>query len=368
MLACSLDHWRAAGIDPVVVGMADETHLFAPTLTEVGYEVHLLPRVRSVSGLAALWRTLGIVRPQIVHIHSESCYDAVALLAALSPGVEGIVRTVHNNFRFTGQLRIRRTMRVAFARRLGVVWVACSSEVAATERSYSPHRPTRVVENWVDVDRIRVEATSAAAAGVRRELGIAPDVPVLALIGNCGGGKNHELIPEALQTVETPVELLHAGQRRQEPEAEAEAWRNLPARHTVRHLGGRDDVPALLAASDLVLLPSLYEGFSLVAGEALCAGVPVLAADTVGQQWLTAMRSATLLPLQPRAWAAAITRTLAEGPRSEATEASAAEARARLTPQRGVAEYVEAYQAALGHDRSFGAGGSQRCPSTDVSA
>jgi len=367
MLACSFDRWRAAGIEPIVVGMADERHLFAPTLTEVGYEVHLLPRVRSVSGLAALRRTLGIVRPQIVHIHSESCYDAVALLAALTPGVNGIVRTVHNNFRFTGQLRLRRTMRVAFARRLGVVWVACSSEVAATERSYSPH-PTRVVENWVDVDRIRAEATSEAAAGVRRELGIAPDAPMLALIGNCGVQKNHALIPEALQAVEAHVELVHAGHRRQEPEAEARAWRNLPARHTVHHLGGRDDIPALLAASDLLLLPSLYEGFPLVAGEGLCAGVPVLAADSVGLRWLTAMRSATLLPLHSRAWSTAISGAIAKGPSRDATEASAAEARARLTPKRGVAEYIEAYEAALGHDHFFDAPGSERTRTTNVSA
>jgi glycosyltransferase involved in cell wall biosynthesis len=219
--------------------------------------------------------------------------------------------------------------------------------VAATERSYSARPPIRVIENWVDVERIRAGATGDAGASVRRELAISPDAKVLGLIGNCGYPKNHELVSEALQAVEAPVEVLHAGNRRDEPEAEAKAWDSLSPRHTVHHLGVREDVPALLAASDLVLLPSLYEGFPLAAAEALCAGVPLLASETVGLRWLTSVASATLVPLRTSAWSGAISGCLTEGPSRDALAASTVEARARLAPERGVTEYVQAYRAAL---------------------
>lgn len=368
MLACSYRHWRDGGIEPIVAGMGDDPHPFAERLRQAGYDVHLLPPVRSVTGLAALRRTIRAVRPAIVHVHSESCYDAVSLLAATSPGVNGIVRTVHTNFRFTGQLRMRRMARAAFARRLGVVWVACSREVAETERSYFRYSSSRIVENWIDVNRLEREATPAAGAAMRRSLGIAPDKPVLALVGNCGSAKNHELVARALCTLEMPVELLHVGDRRKALGAERGAWERVPGRHRVHHLGARDDVPALLAASDLALLPSLYEGFPLVAAEAVCAGVPLLAADTVGLQWLSEMPSASLLPLECTAWAKSIGRALSGPPGRLLVKASAVKARARFRPERGVSEYRAAYAAALAAGPSLWAPGGRRRPATHAGA
>ena len=50
----------------------------------------------------------------------------------------------------------------------------------------------------------------------------------------------------------------------------------------VRWLGHRDDVPSLLAAADVFVLPSLNEGLPLAAMEAMLAGVPIVAADAGG--------------------------------------------------------------------------------------
>ena len=365
MLACSFDRWRAVGVEPVIVGMGDGEHPFAPTLRDAGYDVHLAPPVRSIRGLAALRRTIRATRPDVVHIHTESCFDAVALVAASSPGVAGIVRTVHSNFRVAGLLRVRRIVRARFAQRLGVVWVACSPEVAETERSHS-RNASRVVENWVDVEAISPEATHGAGERIRSELGIEPDAAVVALIGNCGGAKNHELIPASLDSVERAVTVLHVGRRLREPGAEAAAWRDLSGRHTVHHLGGRDDVPALLAASDLLVVPSLYEGMPLAPAEALCAGVPVLAADTVGLRWLRTLPSARLVGFEPHAWAAAIPEALARKPKPAESAAIAAAARARFGVERGVAEYVEAYEAALRTRRALRRARSRLGPIPEV--
>jgi glycosyltransferase involved in cell wall biosynthesis len=56
----------------------------------------------------------------------------------------------------------------------------------------------------------------------------------------------------------------------------------LGVRDRVRFLGRRDDVPALLAAADALVLPSWQEGLPLVVLEAMAAGVPVVATSVGG--------------------------------------------------------------------------------------
>lgn len=353
MLECSFDAWRAADVDPLVIGMSNGPHSFAQALVESGYRVSILPPVRSFRGQVCLGRTLRSQQPDIVHIHSESCFDAVAAIAASTPGVNGVVRTVHSNFAFAGALRARRRARVALARRLGVVWVACSPEVAETERSFSGCAPTLVVENWVDVERIVSGSSQRAGKEVRRQLGISEHASVVAVVGGCGEIKNHTLLAKALSAVSRPVHVLHAGSRRNETASEAAAWRELGGQHEVHHLGERSDVPALLAASDLLAQPSLWEGFCLAAAEALCAGVPVLAGDCDGLRWLASTGSTEVAALDAESWAAAIERMLAERPDAASLRSSANVARRRFDKGRGVAEYLAAYRTSLRASRRF---------------
>ena len=325
--------------------MSDGDHPYAPALQARGYQVVESHAVRSVRGLNGLRRSVQAIRPDIVHIHQESCFDAVAVISKLSRGVEGLVYTVHNSFPFEGNLRARRSARAAVSRRIGLTWVACAEQVAENERSRFGN-PTLVVENWVDVEALASGATDQAGELVRKALGVPAESPVLGLIGNCGLAKNHELIPEALNVVSSPVHVLHIGDRSRAPSAESASWPHLPDRHTVHHLGARDDIPGLLAACDLLLLPSRYEGLPLVAIEALCAGVPVLAADVLSLEWLRAFPAATLAPLSPCAWGAAIQTVLSRDWSAEA-ELSAQAARVRFNPARGVAEYAAIYEGVL---------------------
>jgi glycosyltransferase involved in cell wall biosynthesis len=345
MLECSHELWHALGIEPIIVGMAAGDHPYAAALRASGYRVIELPAARSARGLAALRRSLRLVRPDIVHIHQESCMDAVALVARSSPSVRGVVQTVHSSFPFTGNLRARRTVRAAFSRRLGVTWVACAHQVAENERARF-RNPTIVVENWVDIEALVAGATRDAGRLVREDLHVELTMPLLGLIGNCDEPKNHELIPLALAEVSQPIHVLHVGEARGMPMVEAAAWRRCPKRHVVHNLGPRDDIPRLLASCDLVLVPSRREGLPLVPIEALCAGVPVLAAEVPALEWLSAFPSAMLAPPEPSPWGKAIDAALARDWGRDLTDSSKA-ALARFEPSRGVAEYNSVYLDAL---------------------
>jgi glycosyltransferase involved in cell wall biosynthesis len=80
----------------------------------------------------------------------------------------------------------------------------------------------------------------------------------------------------------------------------------------VRFLGQRDDVPALLVASDLVVLPSLYEGLPLIILEAMAAGRPVVATWTSGtdEAVLDGETGRLVPPGDPQALAAGVVEVL----------------------------------------------------------
>ena len=75
----------------------------------------------------------------------------------------------------------------------------------------------------------------------------------------------------------------------------------------VRFLGQRDDIPALLGAADVVVVPSVWEGQPLIVQEALRAGRPLVASRTGGIPELTGEDAAVLVPQgDPAALAAAV--------------------------------------------------------------
>jgi glycosyltransferase involved in cell wall biosynthesis len=100
----------------------------------------------------------------------------------------------------------------------------------------------------------------------------------------------------------------------------------------VRFLGPRRDVPALLGAADVVVVPSTWEGQPLIVQEALRAGRPLVATLVGGIADLTGDDGAVLVPPgDPETLAAAITRIL-DDPEAAARLAAAARARAVRLP------------------------------------
>ena len=58
--------------------------------------------------------------------------------------------------------------------------------------------------------------------------------------------------------------------------------RQLELNNRTHFLGFRNDVPSLIKSSDIVIIPSEWEGFGIVAVEAMAAGKPVIASDVKG--------------------------------------------------------------------------------------
>jgi glycosyltransferase involved in cell wall biosynthesis len=125
----------------------------------------------------------------------------------------------------------------------------------------------------------------AERARVRESLGVPPDAPVALFVGRLAPQKGvSDLLDAAdlLQHIRPDLVTWIAGDGpdRMALEARAGAFELLNRR--VRFLGHRDDVPDLIDAADLLVLPSRYEGLPNVVLEAMARGKPVVATAAPG--------------------------------------------------------------------------------------
>jgi glycosyltransferase involved in cell wall biosynthesis len=121
-------------------------------------------------------------------------------------------------------------------------------------------------------------------AATRAALGVAPDAKVLLFAGRLAPQKAvDDLIAalDLLQHVRPGVVTWIAGDGPERPRLEGLA-RAFDLGGRVRFLGHREDVPALLAAADALVLPSRFEGLPNVVLEAMAAGKPVVATAAPG--------------------------------------------------------------------------------------
>jgi UDP-glucose:(heptosyl)LPS alpha-1,3-glucosyltransferase len=103
---------------------------------------------------------------------------------------------------------------------------------------------------------------------VRQELGIEPGEYVAIFVGSGWERKGLRFAVEAVRVLGEDAPLLLIAGRGDE--------KSLPSTSRVRFLGPRTDVPRLLAAADVFVLPTVYDPFSNASLEALAAGLPVI--------------------------------------------------------------------------------------------
>lgn len=239
-------------------------------------EVPRAPRLRSVRPIAHLVRGLRTLRPSVFHANlnrPDSCRPA--LLAATMARVPSIVATQH--FFGEGQTRpARRRHRLAVR---GVdSFVAVSGDTADRLGTWLRGDASRVVVIHNGIPLEPFEQRTSAEAVPREENGGRPAVALA--VGRLVRRKGfHDLIAAAALLPDVQVRVAGDGAERAALEAQAA---ELGLSERVQFLGQRDDVPELLRACDVFVLPSQFEGHPLAALEAMAAGRAVVATDSGG--------------------------------------------------------------------------------------
>ena len=137
-----------------------------------------------------------------------------------------------------------------------------------------------VLNNALDADAFAFDAEKRRAA--RAVLGL-EDAFVIGHIGSFIPVKNHAFIFKLLEAVSRKngaavLLLIGEGELRGNIEALA---RERGIRERLIFMGVRKDIPALLCAMDVFVLPSKWEGLPLTAVEAQASGLPCILSDVI---------------------------------------------------------------------------------------
>ena len=181
---------------------------------------------------------------------------------------------------------------------------------AMLERGEAPDSKITVVPNGITAP------DGGSPAETRQALGIGLNTPLVVCAARLEPEKDIASLVSALQTVREAmpdVRCWIAGEGSEKDALDAQIQR-LGLEQTVSLLGFRSDAPALMAAADVFVLPSLAEPFGLVLLEAMALGRPVVATRVGGPLEIVADGETGYLvpPSSPAAIAEAIQRLLSD--------------------------------------------------------
>jgi glycosyltransferase involved in cell wall biosynthesis len=287
---------RARGFDVAAVG-AEEVETFAQheiPYFKYGLKWDLSP-LADLRGMSQLYRLFRRHRPDLIHaFHTKP--GVYAPLAAKKAGIKGIVRTVTGlGHLFSSRSPLAVALRPLYRRLQRLASEASSVTVFQNEEDREffltngmvrPGRETLIRSSGVDLRRLKESAPSPAEiARLRNDLGLNGHL-VVTMVSRL---LRHKGVGEFLQAgrlvraSRPDVVFLLVG-----PAHENE-WKGVPlsqireSADAVRYLGRRDDIPALLALSDVFVLPSYYrEGVPRVLLEAGAMGLPLITTDMPG--------------------------------------------------------------------------------------
>lgn len=268
---------QAAGADNVVFLPAGGEGWLAKELDGSGVAIDYFTIDRPLSPECASGLVEAFRRHRIDVAHSHEFSMAIyGAWASFRAGVPHVI-TMHGSRYYNERFRRRLAMRAA---------IAASHQVVAVSDplAHAIRHDLGVRRSTVTVLPNGVRHAEPGRVTLRQELRLLPDERLIVAVGNLYPVKGHQHAIDALARLAArhpSVHLAISGRGELEGALLARA-REHGLEHCVHLLGLRADVPAVLAAADLFVMPSLSEGLPLALLEAMFAGCPIVATD-VGQ-------------------------------------------------------------------------------------
>ncbi len=287
-----------------VAGMENHLLTLLPGLKAKGLDVRLLILVEPdcpMDAYAARLSALGVPTTQtpiqrdldlglfrrLRRLFSENSYDAIhthlihadvhAIPAARRAQINKIFTTGHNDDPFRRRLPIRLLQRWLWAQ--VSQGIAISDAIRTFQIAQEGAPATRIETIHYGLDAASLRVGEGARAVTRNELGIPMQAAVVGSVCRLVEQKGISDALRAFWQVSREVPEAHyvvvgEGPLRASLQAETEGY---GLGHRVHFLGWRDDARTLMTAFDALVIPSHWEGFGLVALEAMAVKLPVIA-------------------------------------------------------------------------------------------
>lgn len=350
-------------------GHAVELLVLRPRLAEewrVDLPVHTLGMGRNPASLAAgLLRLRTFLRgfsPDVMHSHGFHG-NLVSRPAALGLGIPATISTVHNVYEGGWPRMMAYRLTDGLSSRTTTVCEAAARRFLECRAISAPK--CVVIPNAVEMEELVPDRLRRAT--VREAMGAGSDFIWLAA-GRNFAGKDYPNLLRAfalLRGQRTAVQLWIAGEGMSGGSPRLEELAAQPGlRNTVRFLGLRRDIPALLDGADGFAMSSAWEGMPMVLAEAMAMEKPIVATDVGGVRELTGETARLVRSRDAGALAAEMSALMDESATERENRCEAARARVQtmFNLRHRVAEWEALYQLLMEESREHlsGAGGKAR--------
>jgi glycosyltransferase involved in cell wall biosynthesis len=275
---------RARDIDAQIIMLTESAKpmtdfIAAAQQREIPIQRVIIRRAVDPSLITLLRDLLRESKPDIVHTHLQHA-DLHGIIAARLAKVPVIVTSRHNDNAFRRRPMIKQVNHILW--RLVDAGIAISNSIGrfAIEVEGAAAHKVHTIYYGLSFKSDPAERDSARQA-VRRELGIDKNELIVGIVCRLIEQKGVEHGLQAFSQVarnfpSARLVIVGDGPLRRSLEA---LVKSLGLQGRVQFLGWRGDVPRLMAALDVLLVPSLWEGFGLVILEAMAQRVPAIGSD-----------------------------------------------------------------------------------------
>jgi glycosyltransferase involved in cell wall biosynthesis len=250
---------------------------YVDQITALGIPVERIPIRADID--PGLWfrlaKGLRQTHPDLLHTHLLHA-DLYGIPAARRAEVPLIVSSRHNDDRFRRRWLFRALHRWLWQQANAGIAISEAIRQFSIEVEHAPADRIHTIHYGLDPDTVRAPVDARAA--LRADLGLPPETPLVGSVcrlieqkGLTYGLRGFAQV--AAQYPEAHYVIAGEGSLRTQLEDQA---RQLGVADRVHFLGWRDNPYAVFAALDVLLAPSLWEGFGLVFLEAMALGVPVI--------------------------------------------------------------------------------------------
>jgi glycosyltransferase involved in cell wall biosynthesis len=278
--------WMLPRFDPALVAPAlislRKRDLSEETLDALGIDITYLQRGKfDPATLTDLMKEIDRRQIDVLHLHG---YGATTFgrLAGVFKRLP-VVLHEHANLTSTPWFQQVADRMLAGSTDIAIAVSESTAEFVRGPRMIAPER-VKVVYLGAPLEEFSRPRKAEEIAATRQELGLAPDDVAIGTVTRLHDSKGNEFLVEAARDViasRPQVRFVLVGEGPLLPALQARAHA-LGLGDRFRFHGFHRDTAAVLAALDLSVFPSLWEGTPLTAFEALAAGKPIVATDADG--------------------------------------------------------------------------------------
>ena len=264
---------------------------FDELFNRLGVKVVVLKKERIANPIKRYWvgvkafgKYLDGNKCEIIHFHISNAIDFLHVQMAKSKKVKYRISHSHNSDVNKKYKRVGHEILKVFLKNAPSHRVACSLKAYNWLYSNAVNSKSPIIlKNGIDVNKFVYDSDKARE--VKEKLNI-KDKFVIIHIGRFNLQKNHEFLIEffdeyAKTDKDSVLLLIGSGELKDDIISKVS---KLETKDQIVFCGEVDDIPGYLMASDVFVLPSLYEGLPVVGIEAQTTGINCIFSDTITQE------------------------------------------------------------------------------------